>query len=148
VRLSPKSIFFGLVVLGLPIAVVIGWTLATPLSPPLEVGAPGGIGGIGAAAGNGSVGVAPERAKPRPPTTVKFTPAPVRATTRPPAATAPSAAPTATTAPPAATLPTAATLPVLDQPPVPTPTEITVTPTGSASASSTIELTLPEPNSP
>ncbi|MEU4239254.1 hypothetical protein [Actinoplanes sp. NPDC026619] len=129
---------------------MIGWTLATPSRPPLEVGAPGGTGGIGAAAGNGGVGTAPERAAPRPVTTVKFTPQPGRsAAAKPPIATAPSAAPTATTAPPVK-LPTESesTLPVLDQPPVPTPTEITVTPSASESGWFSVGPTDQEPNSP
>jgi hypothetical protein len=50
VRFSPRSIFFGVVVVGLPFAVSVGWTLGTPLpGPPVAVSAPGGAGGIGAA---------------------------------------------------------------------------------------------------
>jgi hypothetical protein len=133
VRLSPKSIFIGLVALGLPVSVAIGWIMATPTRGPAAVSIPG-IGGLGTAAGNDAVGAAPERALPRPATTVKFSPQPARSAAVLLPATAPSAAPTATTLPPVTELPTS-TLPTLDQPPVPTPTEIEVPPTGSTSAS-------------
>ncbi|MEU4213898.1 hypothetical protein [Actinoplanes sp. NPDC026623] len=53
-RLSPKPIFFGLITLGLPFAVTVGWTLGTPAPMTPAVSAPGGAGGIG---------VAPARAK-------------------------------------------------------------------------------------
>ena len=49
-RLSPKSIFFGLVSLGLPIAVTVGWILGEPATSQTSAAAtPGGAGGIGGA---------------------------------------------------------------------------------------------------
>lgn len=122
--------------MGLPVAVAVGWILATPTRGPAAVGVPG-TGGIGAAAGNDAVGAAPERGAPRPLATVKFTPPPSRPAAVLPPVTAPSAAPTATTLPPIGELPPSTTLPTLDQPPVPTPTEIEVTPTGPAAPSAT-----------
>ncbi|WP_203815008.1 hypothetical protein [Paractinoplanes ferrugineus] len=93
------------------------------------------IGGLGPATGNGAVGAAPERAKPRPAiTTRRALPPPVRSAVVLPPAKAPAAAPTATTMPPITVRPTAG-LPTLDQPPVPTPTEILEFPTDPADPS-------------
>jgi len=55
VRLTPKSLFFGLVSIGLPFAVTLGWVLGetTTVTPPAAT--PDGFGGLG---------TAPERDKP------------------------------------------------------------------------------------
>jgi hypothetical protein len=118
VRLSPKSIFLGIVALGLPLSVITGWALATPA--PVSAPAPGGAGGIGSAPARGaSMGTAG----------VEWTPAPPRQVavqTRVP----PGRRNTATTVRPTATdldLPD----PTLTVPPVPTPTEATDDPTGT-----------------
>lgn len=123
-RLSPKSIFFGLVAFGLPVAVTIGWTVASPTRPPAQVGAPGGAGALGAAPARDGAG--------RPNTTVRYAtspthtpppPTPLRpesVAVIPPRTTAP--APTAPTAPPSAT-PSESTDLELTMPPVPTPTD-------------------------
>jgi hypothetical protein len=135
VRLSPKSIFFGLIALGLPISVVIGWTLATPLRSPASVGASAGTGGLGTGGGTGGIGAAPRRGDPSQPVTeVQYAPRPAPSSVIPPA-TAPSSAPMPTTAPPSAATSAEPPLPTLDQPPVPTPTEISVTPTVSTGPS-------------
>jgi hypothetical protein len=136
VQLSPKSVFFGLLAFGLPIAVTIGWTLAAPARRPSAASVPGGAGGIGAA---------PERVETAEPVTaVRYSSGPYR----PPAASAatsasppPTTPPTTTSASPAAPPPAApasgpATLvPPLILPPVPTPTEITTVPGPSESPS-------------
>jgi len=56
VRLTPKSLFFGLVSIGLPFAVALGWVLGetTTVTPPAAA-TPDGFGGLG---------TAPERDKP------------------------------------------------------------------------------------
>ncbi|WP_433298568.1 hypothetical protein ACQP2F_43800 [Actinoplanes sp. CA-030573] len=147
-RLSPKSIFFGLVAFGLPISVAIGWTLATPPRRPASVGAPAGVGGLGTGGGSGAIGTAPRRdggggaGGSQPLTEVQYSPRPaITSTAVPPAATAPSAAPTATTVPPVVTV-TESSLPPLDEPPVPTPTEITTVPSSSADPSPTSTQTV------
>jgi len=132
VRLSPKSIFFGIVALGLPFAVTVGWTLGEPVAaPPPAVAAPAGEGGMGAA---------PARASTPAPVT------PIRYGSRPPRDT--SAAPSAASTAPAAEPPDSAPpsgpptlsldpLPPLTDPPVPTPTMVTsAPPPPSATASS------------
>jgi hypothetical protein len=137
VRLSPKSIFFGIVALGLPFAVTVGWTLGTPGVAPPVASAPGGAGGMGAA----PVHTVPSQ----PVTAVEYSSKPPRPGFSPSAAAA-SAAP-ASVPPPASTEPTTGTpasqppLPALTLPPVPTPTEVSApppspsaTPSGSASA--------------
>ena len=49
-RLTPKSLFFALVAVGLPVAVTIGWELGeTNLNTPPAAATPDGFGGIGAA---------------------------------------------------------------------------------------------------
>jgi hypothetical protein len=146
VRVSPKSIFFGLVVLGLPIAVTIGWTMATPAPRPASVELPVGTGGIGAAAGNDGVGGAPERrARRTTTTTVPVTPNPARSEQAPlPSVPAPSVAASATTDPPESSG-SPSTLPTLDEPPVPTPTEITVLPSGWESEPPPSEPLWPSP---
>jgi hypothetical protein len=132
VQLSPKSVFIGLVALGLPIAVTAGWTLAGPAKRSAEASLPGGAGGIGPA---------PER----PATSQSVTNARYQGRPIP----EPSASPTTSVAPspsvtlsgvPAVTISVAPTSsgassspPPLTLPPVPTPTEITSEPSTSAS---------------
>lgn len=120
-RFSPKSIFVGLVAIGLPIAVTVGWNLATPAKPPSATGA--------SVDGAGGLGTAPERASTsRPDTAVRYParPAPSASSpitaevSRPPLVT--GGAPTAPAAPPSAT-PSSPAPPVLTLPPVPTPTD-------------------------
>jgi hypothetical protein len=137
VRLSPKSIFFGIVSLGLPFAVTVGWTLGTPDVAQPVASAPGGAGGMGAA---------PVHAVPsQPVTAVEYSSNPPRPGSSPSAAAA-SAAPVSVP-PPASAEPSTGTsatqppLPVLTLPPVPTPTEVSAppsspsaTPSDSASA--------------
>ncbi|GAA2647710.1 hypothetical protein Adu01nite_10580 [Paractinoplanes durhamensis] len=127
---------------GLPISVLIGWTLATPPSSPAAIGAAGGTGGIGAAAGSGGVGAAPEHTRPRPVTTVPASAKPKVLTPTLLPAKAPTAAPVATTAPPVLVI-TPTSMPTLDMPPVPTPTEIVVTPTSSPSTSESADPSMP-----
>ena len=72
VRLSPKSVFIGLVALGLPISMAIGWTLAPQTRRPAAVDTPA-RGGLGA----GGIGAAPGRvARPDPVTAVEYSPQP------------------------------------------------------------------------
>jgi hypothetical protein len=138
VRLSPKSIFFGLVAFGLPVSVAIGWTLATPPKGHAAVGASAGT-GLGAGP-NGVLGPAPRHGGgTQPLTEVQYSPRPIRSAVLPPVASAPSAAPTPTTAPPIVVLPSVSSLPTLDQPPVPTPTEITTTPSASTDPSTSTD---------
>ena len=136
-QLSPKSIFLGLVALGLPIAVAVGWTLATPARKPVEVSAPAGTGGIGAGGSDG-IGKAPRRpGLSQPLTEVQLMPRPVASATLPPV-TAPSGAPVPTSAAPSAVEASEVSLPpVLNEPPVPTPTEITDVPSPPAAPSAT-----------
>ncbi|WP_412737698.1 hypothetical protein [Krasilnikovia sp. MM14-A1259] len=51
-RLSPKSIFIGVVLVGLPFAVAAGWALGPSPAGPVPASAP---------AGNGVIGTAPSR---------------------------------------------------------------------------------------
>jgi hypothetical protein len=67
VRLSPKSIFLGIVVLGLPIVVTAGWLLGAS-DPPSSSPRPGGATGFGTPSVNGiSWGPAGEAFSPAPP---------------------------------------------------------------------------------
>ncbi|WP_412753211.1 hypothetical protein [Krasilnikovia sp. M28-CT-15] len=69
-RLSPKSIFFGVLVLGLPFALAAGWVLGTPAAQPAPASAP---------AGSGVLGAAPSRAAaPESVTALEWSPRPVR----------------------------------------------------------------------
>jgi hypothetical protein len=137
-RLSPKSIFFGLVAFGLPISIGIGWTLATQPRRPASIGAPAGTGGMGA----GELGSAPDRPAHRPDTVVQFSPQPsapapplLPSSAVAPVGSAPVASSPVTSAPaPPVSEPP---LPSLTQPPVPTPTEITDPPTASPPESET-----------
>ena len=136
-RLSPKSIFFGLVALGLPVAVTIGWQLATPATRSAAVEVPGGAGGLGdaparharpapAAASSSSVA-------PLPSVMPSISVSPVVSTPAGPlVSTHVTSGPTGTaTAPP--TEASQDPLPPLTMPPVPTPTDPT-DPSASASA--------------
>jgi hypothetical protein len=129
VRLSPKPIFFGLVTLGLPFAVTVGWTLGTPASTPPAVSAPGGAGGIGLAPARATTPASGRIADWAPPTT-KPVAAESTLTASSPAIVLPSAPATSTVAPetpaPGFTL----------LPPVPTPTTIVVPPSPSATSAS------------
>lgn len=119
-RLSPKYIFLGIVVLGLPFAVVVGWTLGAPAQSPTPVSAPQGAGTLGAA---------PELATGPAPVTTDDRPARGR---RPAGSSAaPSAVPSA--APPISVAPVPGgtsfpPLPILTDPPVPTPAHVTSAP--------------------
>ncbi|WP_127543623.1 hypothetical protein [Actinoplanes sp. OR16] len=127
--MSPKSLFFGLVIVGLPFAVVAGWALGAPAINAAALGLsgePDGVGGLGAAP-------APTSSTP----VGGYTARPPRATSLPatstPPASAPSAAPAVTmtvtvvtSVPPP--LVSASLPPLLTDPPVPTPTQITEDP--------------------
>jgi hypothetical protein len=132
VRLSPKSIFFGLVAFGLPIAVVAGWTLAGPTKRPSAASLPSGAGGIGAApertGPDQPVNDVPYRGRPdrKPSPVASGAPLPSLAT----ASTAPTVTPSAGPAPTGTTEGTP--LPELTDPPVPTPTEVTTEPSPPA----------------
>ena len=117
-RLTPKSIFFGLVALGLPFAVTVGWTLADrAVTAPPGVAAPAAAGGMGSA--------------PTPAASIE-TVTPVDYGNRPPRGTAvrPSASASAPAAQPSSSAPgglpslTLSPLPPLTDPPVPTPTTV------------------------
>lgn len=125
-RLSPKSIFFGLVALGLPVAVTIGWQLATPATRSAAVDAPGGAGGIGDAPARPTRAVPAAASSSMPSKSPSVAPS-VALSAAAPAFGAPTTAPvtSAPTATPSAP-PTEASrdpLPPLTQPPVPTPTD-------------------------
>jgi hypothetical protein len=125
VQLSPKSIFFGLVAFGLPIAVAVGWTSATPHRSVSEVSLPGGAGGIGAA---------PLRAGTTTPVTARYSPSPDPSPTASPTPSGKVSPPTHRVSSPPSATPSAPSTsepesawPTLTQPPVPTPTDIVVT---------------------
>lgn len=118
-RLSPKYVFFGILALGLPFAVTVGWTLGTPVPAPTAVGAP---------AGEGALGRAPARPTATAATGVDYPSRTLRtsATAIPPSTApvvlGPSSAPAATVTVPQPSLPP------LTDPPVPTPTTVTSAP--------------------
>jgi hypothetical protein len=122
VRLTPKSIFFGLVALGLPFAVTVGWTLADrAVTAPPAVAAPAGAGGIGSApAPAASIEpVTPVDYGGRPPRGTAVRPSvPASAPAALPSSSAPGGLPSLTLSP----------LPPLTDPPVPTPTTVTSEP--------------------
>lgn len=133
-RLSPKCLFLGLVIVGLPFAVVAGWALGAPASRTAATGAlaePGGTGGLGAAPVTG----VPVRDR----ASSRHRHSPARAADRP---TAPPATSTAVNTPAATVtvtvvtsvpppLVTSAPPPPLTDPPVPTPTHIVEPPSPS-----------------
>jgi hypothetical protein len=132
VRVSPKTIFFGLVALGLPFAVTMGWTLARPdvTSPPSAV-APAGAGGMGSA---------PTRAATTEPATpVDLGSQPPRVTSPAPSASAgaPVTRPSSSSATGGLPSLTLSPLPPLTDPPVPTPTTVTSTPPSPSATSPT-----------
>ncbi|WP_162181500.1 hypothetical protein [Actinoplanes friuliensis] len=121
-RLSPKPIFFGLVALGLPFAVTVGWTLGTPAPAPPAVSAPGGAGGIG---------IAPTKAaKPATGTVVDWSPPATRPvaveSSLPPSAVPVTVLPSAVT--PSAVVSGSPSPTFTLLPPVPTPTAVVTTP--------------------
>jgi hypothetical protein len=130
VRFSPKSIFVGLLAVGLPVAIAIGWTLGgrALVTGPAPAAAPGGSGALGTAP-------APDTADA---TATRPVWLPGSYDNRPgqPAASAvpsppgPGVAPptSATTTTPRGPLITLTTLPPLTDPPVPTPTMVTSEP--------------------
>jgi hypothetical protein len=118
VRLSPKFVFSGIVALGLPFAVTMGWLLGTPAQNLPAASAPGGAGGIGAA---------PEQVvTSQPVTPARYSSQPPRPGTAPSSlpTTAMSTAPLITASPSASGYPSSSSPPMLNMPPVPTPTEI------------------------
>ncbi|WIM96120.1 hypothetical protein ACTOB_008280 [Actinoplanes oblitus] len=118
--LSPKSVFIGVLAVGLPFAVVVGWALGTPKAHSVASAEIGGTGGSDA------LGVAPPHtrqspdghpARPAggaPSSIVVVSSTVITQTVTVPASATPSAA-AATSSPP----------PILSTPPVPTPTQIT-----------------------
>jgi hypothetical protein len=129
VRLTPKTIFFGILAVGLPFAVTVGWTLGTPVtSAAPRIDAPGGAGSLGtapaprgAAATAGPVAPVDYVAEPKQsPAAASIAP---RAIT--PATTATTGLPTLSLSP----------LPPLTDPPVPTPTDISEPPSPSPTPS-------------
>ncbi|MEV4635998.1 hypothetical protein AB0J80_01470 [Actinoplanes sp. NPDC049548] len=135
-RLSPKSVFFGIVALGLPFAVAVGWTLGTPNAAPPSVSAPVGEGAFGAAPAtatspaSGSLTSWTPRA-PEPVSVVESV-----------APSSPSVAPTSGV--PSASASGSAT-PTLTMPPVPTPTSV-FDPPSSPAATQTSADADPEPS--
>ncbi|MEU8656612.1 hypothetical protein [Actinoplanes philippinensis] len=127
-RLSPKTVFLALLVVGLPFAVVTGWALGAPAVTQATLGASGLGGPLG---GDGALGSAPGAGNPGGPAAGGFTAGPPRATadpvhTKPAPTTGPSTV-TATvtvtrTADPR--FPVESTDPPLTNPPVPTPTQV------------------------
>jgi hypothetical protein len=128
VRLSPKSIFFGIVLLGLPLAVAAGWMAASPATRPAADRPIGAAGGIGAAPARGLSSrpnaVADHES---PAATLSVAPSPTGPAPVPPGAVPVSAGPTATASVSFSPLPT------LTLPPVPTPTSVTSSPTDPTS---------------
>ncbi|MEU4160283.1 hypothetical protein [Actinoplanes sp. NPDC026670] len=127
-RLSPKTVFLALLVVGLPFAVVAGWALGAPAARKANIGASalgsplGGDGAFGSAPGHRPGGAAAAPARPR--TTADPASSPV------PAAGPSTVTATVTvvrTADP--TRPVESTDPPLfTDPPVPTPTQVSGSP--------------------
>lgn len=130
-RLSPKTIFFSLISLGLPIAVTVGWILGEPAtSNPSAAANPGGA---------GSIGAAPDRDRGERPVKPVDYAAPAPGTVAPSASgAAPVTTPPSTSAvPPLLPVPTLPSLPPLTDPPVPTPTMVTSEPPSPSATPST-----------
>jgi hypothetical protein len=130
VRLSPKSVFVGLIILGLPFALAVGWrladhTTASAASPPPT--------------GSGAFGAAPTRARtPASPSIDKVDYWPE--VTRPDStgsSPTPAPRPTTTAPQPTAAVTTPAGQPTLGMPPVPTPTDVAASDSASPSPSPT-----------
>lgn len=123
-RLSPKSVFFGIVAVGLPVALTVGWMLGTPAPARPVASAPGGAGGMGAAPQTALVTSQPvtpvgyTSRPPRPGVSPSTAPSTAPVSAAPPVSPPPMVAPAASSAPP----------PSLDLPPVPTPTQVIVPP--------------------
>lgn len=129
-RLSPKSVFLGLLLLGLPFAVVVGWQLADrEPATASALYAPAGAGGLGAAPTHTT---APARPRIDRPALSEPTATPAAATPTPPAIV-----PTTTTPAAATTLPTAGI-------PVPTPTDVPSTSPSASPSPSPSESKEPE----
>jgi hypothetical protein len=117
--LSPKSVFIGVVAIGLPFAVVVGWAMGTPVvrtDSALSAGGAGGSDGLGLAPGRtrpGTAGYAgrPADAGPSPVVVVSST-----VITKTVTVTASAPPPTASASSPP---------PIVNMPPVPTPTQVT-----------------------
>jgi hypothetical protein len=110
VRLSPKYIFLGIVVLGLPFAIMVGWALGASLSESARIAVPAGAGGMGPA---------PQRDAPSAPVTPLDQPAP-NSPPRIASSTAPVAV-TSSAVPPEARATSLPPRPALTDPPAPTP---------------------------
>jgi len=150
VRLSPKSIFIGLVALGLPVAVTVGWQLATPATRSSALAEPGGAGGLGKAPARPSGSTAPPPAPRTVPARLTSTVLPAR-----PASASPPPGPPVATDPPRtpSVSPTEASvdpLATLTAPPVPTPTEFVTMPSPPPAPSATAESSdfAPDPTGP
>ncbi|MBB4737676.1 hypothetical protein BJY16_001135 [Actinoplanes octamycinicus] len=122
VLLSPKSVFIGVLAIGLPFAVVVGWALGTPKARPVAAAETGGTGGSDA------LGVAPPHTR-QSPDGYAGRPGRPAGDAPPPVVVVSSTVITKTVTVPASAPPvTAATSsppPILSMPPVPTPTQIT-----------------------
>ena len=128
-RLSPRSVFFGLVSFGLPIAVTVGWVLGETEEKPVAERAP---------AGAGAFGTAPEQPHTSKPLTAVEWSTPATTAPRAAGTTTPSVAVTSGAVPPTPSPP------ILSLPPVPTPTMVTSEPPSpSATPSSSSEGGLP-----
>ncbi|MEV6629872.1 hypothetical protein AB0M54_03855 [Actinoplanes sp. NPDC051470] len=132
-RLSPRSIFVGVIALGLPFALTVGWVLGghhLTSTPPATAG-PGGSGLLGTAPARATDDSAPRwlpgRYENRP-----AAPAPSSAASAPAAlalpVTPPSSGAETQAGPRGGPLTTLPTLPPLTDPPVPTPTMVTSEP--------------------
>ncbi|GAA0418859.1 hypothetical protein Aca07nite_05600 [Actinoplanes capillaceus] len=150
-RLSPKSVFFALVVLGLPFAVVAGWALGAPVARQAGLGAPDGPGAI---LGDGGLGAAPGGAAPTRDSAAGYTARPPRGTPDPvPSLSAPAAGPatviaTVTVVQSVPVPPVETTDPPLTAPPVPTPTQPDPPPSPSATPSSPSASATPSASTP
>ncbi|GAA2504296.1 hypothetical protein [Winogradskya humida] len=131
-RLTPKSVFLGIVLLGFPFAIALGWSLGHQEAPPAIVSAePGGAGGIGAAPVRVTHPTAEATTSPR------SVSEPVSVIEPVATSVAPSALPSA---PAPATSETTSPAPTLTEPPVPTPTSVAPSePSGSPSPSESSE---------
>jgi hypothetical protein len=135
VRLSPKSVFIALVLLGSPFAVTVGWQLAAPAVERTAQTVPGD------AAGAGGIGAAPVVSAPpsRPVTAVVdwSAPSPSPSTSGAvPSLPSRSPGPNASSAAPSVAPDAAPGSPSLSVPPVPTPTSAEPDPSASAASPS------------
>lgn len=150
-RLSPKSVFFALVIAGLPFAAVAGWALGAPTGQPAALGIHTGLGG---SAGEGGIGsapimVTPDRSASRPPESPRATADPGSGVVTP--SDGPTVVVTTVTVIRTAAPETVRTTPPPDltEPPVPTPTQVTDPPGPSDTPpmpSATTDPAEPEPS--